>query len=327
MESSLPRILVTGGSGFIGTNLVDALLKDGAEVLNVDIAPPRNVSHHRVWSQVEILERDVLAATFQSFQPDIIYHLAARTDLDGDSVDAYKANTVGVRNVLQSAADLPNLKRIVLASSMLVCELGYIPAHEQDYKPSTFYGESKAIGEKIVRLEAHSSTSWTIIRPTSIWGPWFSTPYRDFFDLVRRGRYLHPRGAGIERSYGFVSNAVAQIQALANAAESSVRGRVFYIADYEPIRIKEWAGMISRELGNGPIRELPASMFWLAARMGDLLRSAGFRNVPIYSFRLENMLTSSVFDLSEVERLCGPLPYDLEQGVRETVGWLLRQQP
>ena len=67
---------------------------------------------------------------------------------------------------------LNELKKIIIASSMLVCELGYSPKNFNDYKPNTLYGESKVLTEKIVKK---FKNSWTIVRPTSIWGPWFET--------------------------------------------------------------------------------------------------------------------------------------------------------
>lgn len=50
------RILVTGGSGFIGTNLVDYYLSKGEEVINFNIAPPKNAQHKPYWRKVDILD-------------------------------------------------------------------------------------------------------------------------------------------------------------------------------------------------------------------------------------------------------------------------------
>ena len=76
------RVLVTGGSGFIGTNVVEAFLRDECVVLNVDIAPPKVPAHAANWQQLDILDDVALRRAFASFRPELVIHLAAKTVLD-----------------------------------------------------------------------------------------------------------------------------------------------------------------------------------------------------------------------------------------------------
>jgi hypothetical protein len=62
----------------------------------------------------------------------------------------------------------------------------------------------------------------------------------------------------------------------------------------------------------------------LIAAGGDLLKQLGVRNPLLTSFRLNNLLTSAVFDMNPVQSLCGESPYTLEAGVRITVEWMRR---
>ena len=112
-------------------------------------------------------------------------------------------------NIIEAINKINTVKFIIFASSMLVCRLGYQPNNSNDYCPDTVYGESKVIGERIVR-ESSLTVPWTIVRPTSIWGPWFDIPYRSFFDTVHKGLYFHPSGLRVKRSYGFVLNVIYQ---------------------------------------------------------------------------------------------------------------------
>lgn len=322
-EIVIQNVLVTGGSGFVGTNLVEHYASLGCDVLNIDIATPRNPAHTQMWKEVDINEVDKLRQIVHEFKPNLILHMAARTDLDGKTLDEYKANTVGVESIIKAAIGLPSLKKVIFASSMLVCRLGYQPRGDDDYCPNTIYGESKVVGEKLVRSIATGQFPWMIVRPTSLWGPWFGVPYRNFFDAVAGRLYLHPKGKRIRRSYGFVLNSVYQLDQLAMHKDSpQTDGKTFYLADYKPIELYEWACQISSCFNVPPPIEVSLKMLRALAFMGDCLRWLGVSNPPISSFRLNNLLTEAVLDLSPLERVIGPMPYDVETGVRLTVDWL-----
>jgi len=318
----MKRVLITGGSGFIGTNLVDHYLARGDEVLNLDIAPPRQPAHAAVWRKVDLLDAAALSLAVTTFDPQVMLHMAARTDLGGATVADYAANTAGVSNLIEALRPLASLKLVVFASSMLVCRIGYHPKAEDDYAPSTAYGQSKIDGELRVRREAGDAFPWVMLRPTSIWGPWFGSPYRDFFEAVDRGWYVHPWRRKIYRNYGFVLNAVHEIDSLVSSGASKLLGRTVYMADYEPIELKSWAGQIQRELGARRVRELPIAVFKLAALVGDALNAVHIRGFPMSSFRLNNLLTDCLLDIAPLERVVGPLPYDMARGVAVTCQWM-----
>ena len=318
------NVMVTGGSGFIGTNLMEHYAHLGCNVLNIDIAPPRNSAHLRYWKQLDIRDSSQLHKAVHTFSPNLILHMAARTDLEGKSLSDYSANTDGVQEMIKVAGDLPDLHRVIFASSMLVCALGYAPKNDSDYCPTTRYGESKVIGEGYVRDLAKGRFAWTIVRPTSFWGPWFDVPYKNFFEAVAKRVYMHPKGRRICRSYGFVLNAIHQIGRIASYRVSDlVDERTLYLADYQPIDLLHWANVISTQCGVLPPRELPLGLLRCCAVVGDSLKQMGVVHHPsLTTFRLNNLLTEAVFDLSPVESIVGTLPYDMKQGVEITVDWM-----
>jgi nucleoside-diphosphate-sugar epimerase len=313
------RVLITGGSGFIGTNLVGYLHARGDAVANLDSASPRNPEHAHLWRNVSVLDRDELRRAVAEFKPEFVYHLAARADLDGKAVGDYEVNTQGVSNLIDAVRGSSGLRFVVFASSMLVCRIGHAPRGETDYCPNTFYGESKVESEKLVRRDA-TGFPWTIVRPTSIWGPWFGAPYRDFFEAVRRGVYVHPRGRRIRRSYGFVLNTVAQLERIASGGQ--LAGRTVYLADYEPVELWQWSAAIQRHLGARAVREVPLWMLKVAAKCGDAAKDLGYKAPPMTSFRLNNLLTEMIHDTSPLRTVCGEVPFSMEEGVRVTCEWL-----
>ena len=97
------RILITGGSGFIGTNLVNTLCKNtDIELLNIDIVPPKIKEHIRFWKDTDLCNKSALTDTIKNFSPDYVIHLAARTDLNGKTLQDYDANMAGVSNLLDA---------------------------------------------------------------------------------------------------------------------------------------------------------------------------------------------------------------------------------
>jgi len=193
------RVLVTGGSGFIGTNLVASYRAAGVTVVNADVQRPRNSADTDLWAPVDITRIDDIRAVVSRFRPTHVFHLAARTDLRGREVADYPANVEGVAALLSALAEASTpVIRLVVASSRMVCRIGYQPVSDYDYCPPTAYGASKVETERLVRSAV--AIPWVLVRPTSIWGPWFDIPYRDFFLSVARGGTSIPRAGESRRA-------------------------------------------------------------------------------------------------------------------------------
>lgn len=324
-DPSKTRILVTGGSGFIGTNLVESYVSRGEQVLNVDFKPPRNAAHQEFWWKVDLMDVAALETAVRKFDPHYIYHMAARTDLDGKSLESYAANTTGVSNIISSISGLTRLKRIIFASSRLVCKIDYQPKDEFDYCPTTNYGESKVAGENIVRASSAIPCPWVIVRPTSIWGPWFDIPYKTFFLSIARNQYVHPGKQEIYKSFGYVENSVYELQKLMSAAVDKVHGKTFFLEDYPPINVREMAMFIQKTMGAKAIKTAPLPVLKIVALIGDMLKLTGWKNPPLTTFRLNNLLTEMVYESVALEAIVGELPYSMKRGVIKTVEWMCTQ--
>lgn len=315
------RWFITGGSGFIGTNLVAHALARGDTVLNIDLAPPLDRAQTACWRAGDILEAGPLIDQVRAFQPDVIVHLAARTDCDEHTtVDAgYRANTDGVRNILEAIRAAPDTARTIITSSQYVCGPGYLPQRDDDYAPHTVYGQSKVITEQLTR-RAGLRGCWTLIRPTNIWGPWHLRYRREAWRVIARGLYLHPAGAPVVRAYGYVGNIVHYVQRILDAPRVQVDGRTLYLSD-PPGDIYTWASAFSVALRGRPARKVPRWVLRGVALAGDGLALGGLR-FPLTTSRYRNMTGSYLVPVQATYDLLGPPPVSLEAGVRETVRWL-----
>lgn len=316
----MEKLLITGGSGFIGTNLIEKLRKEAKyELMSIDIVAPKIDSHKDIWKQVDLRKADEVMEVVTAFMPDYVIALGARTDLNGKTLDSYDANIGGVRNVLAALEKVPNLKRLIYASSMYVCEPGYMPKDFDDYAPHTLYGESKVETEKIIKA-ADPKYTWSIIRPTSIWGPWFGEPYNRFFHIVLKRMYFHMGKRACKKTYGYVDNAIYQIMSILNADAEKVNRKVFYLGDYEPYDITEWANEIAKHAGI-KIPNIPYFCFKFAGWFGDFLKLFGI-SFPMTSFRLHNMTTDNVHNLNPIKEIAPNLPVEREEGTVKTLEWI-----
>lgn len=313
------KILITGGSGFIGTNIVDYFTERNFKVLNIDFSTPKNTNNLSCWKKIDITDYKSFEFVVKEFNPEYILHLAARTDLDGRNLNEYSANTIGVRNLMRIANELKGLNKIVITSSMLVCHGGYYPKNQFDYAPTTIYGQSKVETEKIV-WDNKPSCDWAILRPTSIWGPWFGVPYRNFFDMVMSKKYFHIGTKGCTKTYGYVGNAIYQIEKIIFTETKDENNKVFFIGDNPATNIEEWGNEIASELGY-KIFKMPYLLVKIAALFGDFLKLFGI-HFPMTSFRLHNMTTDNKIDLTKTFEIAPNPPFTRVQGVKKTIEWL-----
>jgi UDP-glucose 4-epimerase len=237
------RALVTGGAGFIGSNLVDALLDDGAEVDVVDTlvtgrrsnledgALGRGARLH----EVDITDRPALERLVADVAPDVIFHLAAQIDVRKSIEDpAFDAavNVVGTINVLE-AARAAGVPRLVNTSTggAIYGDADRIPAPEDEPAlPMAAYGQSKFCAERYLgwygRLYDQSNVT---LRLGNVYGP-RQDPLGEagviaiFCGKLRTGERPTIYGDGTQtRDYVYVGDVVrAQIA----AARSDITGEV-----------------------------------------------------------------------------------------------------
>ena len=318
-------LCITGGSGFIGTAAMDWALSKYKSI-NFDIRPPKILEHQQHWRYVDIRDSQSFTEALIEFQPTHILHLAAMTGMDIHDMSFFDANTKGVANLIQATQKIANLQRVLFASTLLVCPNGHVPSSDTEYDPPNLYGESKVIGEKLVR-ESRMKCPWVIVRPTSIWGPWFEHSYRTFFQVIARGLFVQPGYQQIVKPLSFVGNTVHMMHHLLLHPDEQVNGQTYYLGDYPEHSIQEWADLIRKTTGRkGKTPVFPISILWGLAAIGDLLKRMGWSNPPLTKFRLNNMLTGTHYPIEKTQKIVGELPYSLNDGVIKTLEWMYKEK-
>ena len=168
------RVVVTGGAGFVGHHLVNALTRVGAKTLVIDDLSSGRAE--RLGPSVEIerldIARDDLGPTIDAWRPMIIFHLAAQASVPRGEADPefdLRVNGVGTLRVV-AAARAARVGRLVFTSSGgAIYGERLTPASESSpLRPESAYGIHKLLGERYV---SNSRIAHAIARPSNIYGP------------------------------------------------------------------------------------------------------------------------------------------------------------
>lgn len=322
------KLLLTGASGFIGTNTVQYFIDQGVEILNLDLQAPHNSSHLPYWKEVDILDRAALITAFQEFEPSAVIHLAARAECDESTTVevGYRMNTDGTQYVLEAIKATPSISRVIIVSSQFVCGPDHPPEHDESFHPVTIYGQSKVVTEKLTR-GASLDCVWTIVRPTNIWGPWHQRYTREFWRVAAKGWYVHPGGEPVTRCYGYVGNLVNHLEAILTLPKEKVNGQVFYLSDLSA-DIYQWANAFCISLRGQKARRIPRLVLKTLGMAGDLISSITGKPFYITSGRVRSMTSNYVVPgvIEKTISVLGPPRYTLDEGVAHTTAWLRSQR-
>ena len=265
------KILVTGGSGFLGSRLVPRLVQDGHEVL----AMTRSASSH---DKLRALGASPLDADLEGGAPlslpeiDAAVHAAALFRFTGPREPFFRINVDGTAALLRAAENAGAKTFVYISAAGIIMDENGAPVHNADESAPTFpdhfsgYLASKARAEPLV-LTANKPGFRTIaLRPPAIWGP--GDPFsRELPGAIKSGRF-----AFIDRGeYAFSTCHVDNvIEAVECALEQSVGGRAFFISDPEPQTFREFIASLASLQGLS-IETLRSMPYWLASTVGRLL--------------------------------------------------------
>ncbi len=280
-------VALTGATGFVGSHVLDALLRAGVAVRVLARNPSRLRSDPGAFEVVEGGLEDREALERVTSGAAVVLHLAGLVRAAGE--EAFdRANRVGTENlvaVLASGAGAPPLVHVssLAAGGPSEDPEGLRP--EDEPRPVSAYGRSKLAGERAVRAYPHD---WAILRPPAIYGP-RDIDVLQFFRLAARGLVPIPAG---ER-WLTVAHVTDVVRAILAAAAGEGRGRVLHLGEPRPHRLD----VLVRELASaGGVKAriigVPAVVLRLAGRGGDLLQRLGRRDVAMTSDKARELLAA-----------------------------------
>lgn len=263
------RILVTGGAGFIGSNLVDILMEQGHEVTvldNLSVGKVANIGHHLESERFHFVNDSILNVnTLERVirQTDLIYHLAAVVGVKyviEDPLKAIVTNIRGTENVLELAFKYW-VRTVIASSSEVYGKSAQVPLREDDDRllgPTSVgrwsYSDAKAIDEYLALAYAQQGLPVTALRYFNVYGPrldpqGYGSVIAMFITQALRGDPLTVYDDGEQtRCFTYVANAVEGTIRAATVQEAV--GQVFNIGSNHEVSVGELARLIRQLTGS-----------------------------------------------------------------------------
>jgi len=277
---SYNRILVTGGAGFIGSHLVDELIKEGFEVTIFDdlsTGKIENISHHLEKRKIRFIEGDVRRRKdVEEALEDVeaVFHLAAITSVPYSvkhSKVTYEVNVDGTRNLLETCLHSSVEKFIYLSTCAVYGEPEYLPVDEKHpTNPISPYAESKLKAEQAcMKFQEDYGLKTTILRPFNIYGSrqrndWYGGVIANFIERLRRGIPPLIYGDGKQtRDFIYIDDAITAFLMALNHEDAV--GRTFNIATGVPTSINQLAQLLIELFGAEGIK-----LQYTSPRKGDI---------------------------------------------------------
>lgn len=316
MNLPFRKVLVTGGAGFIGSHLCDALLNRGIEVVIIDdfndfyspaikIENLSGIIDRLVLIKGDIRDQKLIEETFSTHSFDAIFHLAARAGVRPSISDPklyFTTNIDGTFNLLE-ACRLHGVKRFIFASSSSVYGVNKkVPFAESDPIERTIspYAATKVAGEQICSNYSYLfGIHCACLRFFTVYGPRQrpDLAIAKFSRSIREGKPIDQYGDGsTARDYTYIDDIIQGILAAASYTEISPF-EIFNLGGSATTTLSELISLIEVAVGSKAIiRNLPD-------QPGDVPRTYA--------------------DVSKAHRLLGYEPHtSISDGVRKYVAWL-----
>jgi len=313
------RFLVTGGSGFLGINLIRHLLKKGEQVVSFDIVPFDYPEKNKITAILgDIRDKEDVEKAMRGV--DVVVHCAAALPLYKKE-DIYSTDITGARNVVE-AAFRNKVKRFIHISSTAVYG---IPDHHPLYEDDKLsgvgpYGEAKIEAEKICIDYRKKGMCVSILRPKSFVGPERLGVFALLYDWAKDGHNFPMIGSGNNRYQLLDVEDLCDAIYACSTKDKKLVNDVFNIGAKEFTTMKEDYQAVLDATGHGKkIIGFPAKPVIFALRFLEALHIS-----PLYKWVYETASEDSFVSIEKAEKKLGFKPkYSNKEALLRNYKWYL----
>ena len=313
------RIALIGGSGFVGTRLLDLLNKNPKEYdcKNIDIQP--SYFFNDITTLGDVRNKEELQKSLEGI--DLVILLAAQHRDDVSPVSLYyDTNVTGMKNTLE-AMEYDGVKRIIFFSSVAVYGINKEnPDENSQPDPFNHYGKSKLEAEKLLKewYKDHKDWNINIIRPTVIFGERNRGNVYNLLKQISSGKFLMVGKGRNLKSMAYVGNVVAFVEYLIDNVTKGYN--VFNYIDKPDKNMNE----LIETVGSVLKKNIPSIHFpyWLGMLGGygfDLIAKLTGKKLTISSVRVKKFCATTQFDSSKAHSSGFKPPFSIDEGLKRTL--------
>ena len=314
------KITFIGGSGFVGTRLIDILKEDKKQeyqLRNIDLL---NSHFHPEITEIGDV-RDQQCMDEKLNDADCVVLLAAKHRDDVHPTSLYYETNVGGMEKTLKAMEKNGVKRLVFYSSVAMYGLNkHNPDENHPADPFNHYGKSKWQAEEVLQewYKTHSDWNINIVRPTVIFGERNRGNVYNLLKQISTGRFLMVGKGDNKKSMAYVGNIVAFTKFL---IDNKTEGyNVYNYIDKPDLSMNELVGHVSKVLN----KHIPKIHFplWLGMMGGycfDLMAMISGKKLTISSVRVKKFCATTQFDATKVQKSGFKAPFTLAEGLKRTL--------
>ncbi|MDX1497114.1 MAG: NAD-dependent epimerase/dehydratase family protein [Salinisphaeraceae bacterium] len=280
----MARIFVTGGSGFVGRNLIRALVQQGDEVVALGRSPKARLVVEELGALAAHGDLDDVDALREGMRGcDAVIHAAALAAEWGDKGEFERFNVQGTHHVIEAAQAAGLGSLIHISTEAVMADGGPMVQLDESQplprKPLPRYPATKGQAESAVRQANSPDFRTVVVRPRMIWGKDDSTLLPAFAEAIHQGRFMWIDGGHYLTSTTHVDNVV---EGVLLALEKGQGGEIYYVTDGEAIEFRQFlSDLLATQKLTPPDKSLPRWLAWrLAQACEGLWDALGIKRPP-----------------------------------------------
>jgi 2-alkyl-3-oxoalkanoate reductase len=319
------RALVTGGGGFLGSGITNALLKKGNEVSVMGRGRYPHLPTTVKLFQGDIRDSEFVSASLENI--DTVFHTAAIPGIWGQ--DFFSINVQGTKNIID-ACKKNSVRKLIFTSSPSVVfgDANLEGVDESIPYPEKYlcdYPLTKALAEKMV-LQANGCLLSTVaIRPHLIWGPGDPHLVPRLLEKAKTNKLVQVGDGKNKVDIIYIDNVVSAHLLACKALETdtNIAGKAYFVSDGEPVVLWDWINQLLREMNKSNVTRKIS--YKNAMRLGAFLEWVygllGIKNEPpMTRFLASQLATSHYYNISRAKTDFGYIPLvSHEEGMRRLI--------